>query len=395
MLFLALTHLVSDAVAGMFSALLPIIQDKFSLRESSLALLVAFVTLSTSMTQPFFGALADRLGRRRVAAAGVILNAAFLSLVGVVPTFYLLIATILVGGMGAAALHPAGSSLASAAVGQKRQLAVSLFSAGGMLGVSLGPVLVLFLVEGYGLAASGWLMLPGVLLGLLMLPLIPESTAIKITNQRAKFFDLHLLTTPVGGLVVTAILVNLAAITFTSAVPLWLVTQHGYARDAALLGWTLTTFALAAALGGVLAGWLSSYVDARRLATVTLLASSVPLLMLLQIEPASPRYFLAVIVAGALLHAGMPLLLVAAQELAPNAMATASGLLMGFSAGGAGIVYIGVGWLQENIGLVTAMQIGFLAVIPAALLAGGLLARGQETNQRRFEPDCSPALGNC
>ena len=44
--------------------------------------------------------------------------------------------------MGVAALHPAGSSLASAAVGQKRQLAVSLFSTGGMLGVSLGPVLV-------------------------------------------------------------------------------------------------------------------------------------------------------------------------------------------------------------------------------------------------------------
>ena len=84
-LFLALTHLVSDAVAGMFSALLPIIQDKFSLRESNLALVVAFVTLSASMTQPFFGALADRLGRRRVAAAGVILNAAFLSLVGLFP----------------------------------------------------------------------------------------------------------------------------------------------------------------------------------------------------------------------------------------------------------------------------------------------------------------------
>ena len=36
--------------------------------------------------------------------------------------------------------------------------------------------------------------------------------------------------------------------------PLWLVSVHGVARDSVLIGWTLTTFSLAAAVGGVIAG---------------------------------------------------------------------------------------------------------------------------------------------
>lgn len=382
-LFLALTHLVSDAVAGMFSALLPMLQDKFDLRTGTLAVLVALMVLSSSLTQPFFGALADRLGRRKVGAAGVVLNAALLSLVGVVPTLYLLMATMVLGGLGAAALHPAGSSLANTAMGGRRQLAVSLFSAGGMVGVSFGPVLVLLLVETYGLASSGWLMVPGLLLGLLMLLVVPESAADrpatgeamrgKSASKHNKLLDYGLLATPVGGLVAAAIMVNLASMTFSSAIPLWLVTEHGYARDATLLGWTLTVFSLAAALGGISAGWLSSYVEPRYLATATLFAAVFPLLAIFQLSPGSVAYFVAVALAGALTHAGAPLFLVAAQELAPNAMATASGLLMGFAASGAALLYIGIGRLQEIFGLVQAMQVGFWAVVPAALLAFWLL----------------------
>ncbi|MCC6457948.1 MAG: MFS transporter [Caldilineaceae bacterium] len=367
----------------MFSALLPTLQDKFDLREGALAALVAIMVFSSSLAQPVLGALADRLGRRKIAATGVVLNAALLSLVGVVPTLYLLVTTMVLGGLGAAALHPASSSLANTASSGRQQLAVSLFSAGGMLGVSLGPVVVLILVENFGLAASGWLMIPGIVLGLLMLLVILEGAAVdapafQMPTQRPKILDVRLLATPLGGLVMTAVLVNLVAITFSSTVPLWLVSEHGYMRDAALLGWTLTAFSLAAAVGGVVAGWSSRYVEPQRLALVTLLAAAVPLLALFHVEPGSTLYFVAVVMAGALTHAGMPLFLVAAQEQAPHAMATASGLLMGFAASGAGLLYIGVGWLQENIGLVAAMQLGFLTVIPAALLAGWLLRRRQQ-----------------
>ena len=76
-----------------------------------------------------------------------------------------------------------------------------------------------------------------------------------------------------------------------------------------------------------------------------------------------------VILAGALINAGMPMLIVSAQDHSPRSAATAAGMLMGLSAGVAGLVYVGIGWLQEVIGLASAMATSYLALIAGALLA--------------------------
>jgi MFS transporter, FSR family, fosmidomycin resistance protein len=73
--------------------------------------------------------------------------------------------------------------------------------------------------------------------------------------------------------------------------------------------------------------------------------------------------------AGALVNAGLPLMVVAAQDLAPHAMGAASGLLMGFTWGTAGLLYVGIGALQELAGIGPAMLVSFLALVPAAYLA--------------------------
>ena len=102
-LLFAFTHTVSDAITNMLSALLPTIQIRFELSETMLALLVAALSFSALVTQPLFGALADRLGNRRIAAFGVMGNAVLFSLIGIVPHVYTLFGLILVGGLASAA----------------------------------------------------------------------------------------------------------------------------------------------------------------------------------------------------------------------------------------------------------------------------------------------------
>src|SRR5688572_10046188 len=94
----AFVHTVSDAVTNMLSALLPTVQSRFGLTETVLALLVATLSFSALVTQPIFGALADRLGNHRIAALGVIGNAVLFSLIGIVPNVYVLFGLILIGG---------------------------------------------------------------------------------------------------------------------------------------------------------------------------------------------------------------------------------------------------------------------------------------------------------
>lgn len=70
-----------------------------------------------------------------------------------------------------------------------------------------------------------------------------------------------------------------------------------------------------------------------------------------------------------------PLLIVSAQDLAPQAVATASGMLMGLTVGVAGVLYVGIGRLQEAIGLAPAMGLSYLTLAPAAALAFTVLTR--------------------
>ena len=363
----ALVHIASDAVTNMLSALLPTLQIQFALTETTLAMLVAALSLSALMTQPLFGALADRIGHRHIAAWGVIFNAILFSLIGVVADIYILFGLILVGGLGSAALHPAIASMARAAGSQKPELAVGLFSAGGTLGIAIGPIIIMILLTNFGLSFTPWLMVPGIMLGILMFILVPDDkqTAESVSG---KFFDLRLFTGSVGPLALTGILSNLAFVTFTSAMPLWLVNDHNLPSDSTLIGWTLSAFSLSAALGGIAGGMISNRVGMKRLIITSTLSALVPLYGIFSLEPGSLLYFTAVILAGALVNAGMPLLIVRAQDLSPENKATASGMMMGFSAGAAGLLYVGIGRLQELIGLIPAMQVGYLTLIGAAVL---------------------------
>jgi len=76
-----------------------------------------------------------------------------------------------------------------------------------------------------------------------------------------------------------------------------------------------------------------------------------------------------------LTNASVPLLVVSAQDIAPHAVGTASGMLMGFTWGIAGVAYIGFGAVQAWLGLVPALVASFAFLWPAAALSGVVLVR--------------------
>src|SRR5688572_7879932 len=203
----ALVHTVSDAVTNMLSALLPTVQSRFGLSETMLALLVATLSFSALVTQPLFGALADRLGNRRIAALGVTFNAILFSLIGIVPNVHILFGLIMVGGLASAALHPAIASMARQVGGKKPELTIGLFSAGGTLGIAIGPIIIMLLLANIGLSFTPWLMIPGILFGALIFMLPSENTK-RTVSAETKLFDFSLLAGPMGLLALIGILSN-------------------------------------------------------------------------------------------------------------------------------------------------------------------------------------------
>ena len=374
---LVLAHLTNDAFSSMLAALLPTLQLRFGLSETVLAMLVATLSFSSSVTQPLFGSLADRLGRRIVAALGVVTSTALLSLMAVTPSVPLLFALLLVGGLGSAAFHPSGTGMARDAARGAKGLAVGVFSAGGTLGLALGPLIIGVLIRRDLLAWSPWLMIPGLLLGVALYLLVPPQPR-PDRARRPKLVDVGLLRGPVGLLCLAGILRSISFVAFVNATPLWLVNGHGLAADDPVIFWTLTCFSGVAGFGGVLMGALERRLPRQALITGTMLLGLVPLYALFALEPGTAAWFLAVGLAGACVNGGLPLMVVSAQDLAPHAVGAASGLLMGFTWGVAGVLYIGIGAVQEAIGIGPAMALSFASMAPGAWLAWLVLERNRE-----------------
>jgi FSR family fosmidomycin resistance protein-like MFS transporter len=369
--FLALVHAVNDILTATLGALLPTLQARLAAGTTTLAVLVAALAVSSSITQPALGALADRLGLRRVAGIGVALGAVSLSLVGVAGTVPVLLLLLVLGGLGSAALHPVSTSIVGGPTAKNPGLAVGLFTAGGMAGFAAGPVLVLYLVSWHGIDAMPWLMVPGLLLAIGVVALLPEFEP-HGTGRLLRALDRRLFTGGMGQLTAAATLTGLAFIAFTSAVPLWLVDAHGLATDAPLLGWTLGAFSLGAGLGAVAGGALAPRYGHRRTAVISLLAAAPALIGVLIAPPGAVTMVLGGL-AGVLLYASQPLLIVAAQDAAPQNPTAAAGVVMGLGSGLAGLLYIGVGALQGMIGLPTAMALTFGLLVPAAGIAARVL----------------------
>jgi len=370
--FLALVHAVNDVLTAILGALLPTLQARLAAGTTTLALLVAALSISSSITQPLLGALADRYGLRKVAGLGVALGAISLSLVGIADSVPLLVILLVLGGLGSAALHPVSTSIVGGPSAKNPGLAVGLFTAGGMAGFAAGPILILYVVSRYGSGATPWLMLPGLLFALGVITLLPAFEPHNV-GRLTRAFDRSMFTGTIGGLTAAASLVSLAFITFTSAVPLWLVNAHGLSTDAPLLGGTLGLFSLGAALGAVAGGAVGARFGYARTTVVSLLAAVPALTAVLLVPPGVTTLVLAG-TAGALIYASQPLLVVAAEMAAPQNPAAAAGVVLGVGSGIAGIAYVGVGALQGWIGLAPAMTLVFALLVPAAVIAYRALA---------------------
>lgn len=366
-------HMANDAFSNILPVYLPTLQQRFGLGEVALASLVAVIALSANVLQAFMGALTDRWGRRRAAALGLLLSSVLMSFIAVASTVWALVAMLAIGGLGSAIFHP-GAVAMMRDTGPRKSLAVGVFAAGGALGSAIMPVIVLFILRSYGPQYVPYLAVVGVALAAALFVWSPPSKCLT-GAARPKIFDLALFAGPVGLLSLAGIMRAIAFVSFTSAMPLYLVSVRGFAPDAAVIGATLATYGIASATAGMLTGLLEQRIGRVRLVVGSMVLAVPALALVLTLVPGSLGYFVAIAAGAMLTNASVPLLVVSAQDLAPHAVGTASGMLMGFTWGIAGVAYIGFGAVQAWLGLVPALLASFVFLWPAAALAGTVLVR--------------------
>ena len=139
---LALGHLVIDTNQGSLPALLPYLKTALGLTYTATGVIVLMANITSSLIQPLFGFLADKTARRWLLPLSVFLSSLGVALSGVAPSYYAVLALVMISGFGVAAYHPEGYRTATQVAGERKATGVSIFSTGGNIGIAIGPPLI-------------------------------------------------------------------------------------------------------------------------------------------------------------------------------------------------------------------------------------------------------------
>lgn len=370
---LAFGHGANDMYMGFLPALLPLIAANLDLDYKRAGALVSIVTITSQFSQPLFGFLGDRVGRRPFAIFAPLLTAACMSFLGFAPSYGLLLGLLMLGSIGNAAFHPQGAGLVSAVVRRRASFAMAAFTTGGSLGYGVGSLLIAALVASLGLHST-WLTLPvGLASALFVMAAVPR-TAESHQSRPGSFVSAASLRwlLPFGILFLVVMLRAATATMFTTFVPI-LISRRG--ESLLLGGWALLGFSLAGAVGGLIGGSLADRVG-RRAVTITGLALAAPALYFF-LHTGGLVSGVLLFIMGACLMSALPINIVMGQDLFPGHASTVSGITMGvaWGVGGLGAAALGAladywsGSMGDLAGLTRALDLVALVPLAAALLA--------------------------
>jgi FSR family fosmidomycin resistance protein-like MFS transporter len=167
-------HLFTDVNQGAVAALLPFLTAEHGISLAAAGALVFAATVSSSIVQPLFGIFSDRRPIPALMPLGVLLAGCGMALVGVAPTYPLIMLCVVASGIGVAAFHPEAARFANYVSGSGRARGMSFFSVGGNAGFALGPALTTPLVLVFGLHGTLFLAVPAVAMAAVLFHELPR-----------------------------------------------------------------------------------------------------------------------------------------------------------------------------------------------------------------------------
>ena len=152
---LSFGHLCSDIAHGALSAILPFLIAAYHFDYTTAAMLVMVANIVASVIQPVFGHLADKIDNPRIMVYGGILAGGGMALTGVLSNFTGLCIAVLISGVGSALFHPQAAQLVNRyADDDNVGFSLGIFSFGGNLGFTLGPLLATGSIAVFGLKGT-------------------------------------------------------------------------------------------------------------------------------------------------------------------------------------------------------------------------------------------------
>ena len=362
---LSLVHFVGDFYTSFVNPLFPVFVERFSLSLAQVGLIAGVSRLLAFIVQPSVGYLADRYQTRFFVLGGPLLAIVFIPLVGVAPSFLMLLLFVCLGSIGSSMFHPTSAGMISDYAGRSLGFSMSIFNMGGTLAFGLGPLFITYVVGSYGLRASPFTMILGLALMALLIRIVPPPRGEGLKD----IGFIGSLKRVLGG-VWKAIMLIWAVMVLRSFVgqSFWTFIPVLYAdegRSLASIGGIVSLFTVAGAISGLLAGHISDRIGYKPVFYLAHGLTTPSLFMLLYLP--SRWVYLSAFSAGFFIMATIPLGVAMAQELAPKGRSMVSSLMMGLAFGTGGMMAPLTGKLADIYSIRTVLA--FVAVVPLLTMA--------------------------
>jgi len=370
LVLLAVAHALTDSYgSSLLAPLFPLIARKLELTLAMVGSLPMVMGVSASFAQPLLGLLSDKFPRVPLVAVGPAVAALFCGLVGFAPSFIMLLAVLLLAGIGIGSFHPQGARMANEA-GKGSGLAMSVFTVGGNIGFGLAPLMGAFYFGLFGFEHWYLTSLPGLLLAAWLGFAFRRSGCITAQPEGAEGAPGNGRPGALALLTTAALIRSLLPIGMAAYLPFY-VQEHGLPglSDNAAKALVVSGLLIASALAGPVGGHLSDRFGWKRIMILSIILTPWPLLA----SFALPGYMgVALLILGGFINMlPHPSSVVVAQEMMPGRESIAAAMIFGFAWGAAGLFAVPMGAIADNIGVTEMLRglsilplIGLLVVFP-------------------------------
>jgi len=375
LILLALSHMVTDLSQGALPMLLPSLKTALDLSYTQIGLLVLVQNVTSSIIQPIFGAITDKMSLPWLLPVSVFLSGLGMAITGFMTSYQGLMFAVILGGLGVAGFHPQASKSAHFVSPEAiRGRSMGVFSVGGNLGMALGAgFMMLLMTAAGGLHNTIWFVLPGSITAVLLWRNLGNASPAsfrrageaKTTIRRAINWNMLIL------LLTFIFFRSTLHAGLSTYIPLYYVNYLNGSPVHA--GYMLSLF-----LGGGVFGTFLGATLSDKLGRKTIIAGSMVVVfpMVAALPFTSGLITMALLTCiGFVLISSFATTLVLAQEMMPGYEGMASGLTIGFTIGLGGLGVTILGYIADLYGIPTIFSV--LAVLPVVGLLLSLPLPGQ------------------
>ena len=366
-LILSISHLAIDITGSALPAIMPFLKEALALNYTMVGTVIMISNVTSSIIQPCLGYFSDRVQVKWVVPISVILTYGGFSLIGLAPSYSLLLVFVVLNGMGIASYHPESFKIVHYFTGERKAMGTAFFQVGGNVGMAFGPLLVTWAMQIAHLPGTLFFLIPGGLILAMVLFFHRELTlpleSGKKQGEKVKTpLSADRGQNPWGSMTLLVLAVSLRSwahmglITFA---PFYYINSlHG---DPINAGRLVFAFLIGGALGTLTGGIVADKIGHKRSFWLSMLIS-IPLIFLFM-HVSGIWVFIVIFIIGFMLISSFSVTVVMGQAILKERLGMASGLMLGFVIGMGGIGAGVLGVAADTWGVLTVLRL--IAIMPA------------------------------